>query len=81
MSNEKKFFGGVKTITTKYGNMTKLSFKKTELAEMMGLCNEKGYVNLVLKDSQKTPGTQYMELDTFKPEAGQSNNNSSDLPF
>jgi len=74
MSNEKKFFGSVKKVDTKFGQMTKLSFKKTELAEMMSNCNEKGYVNLVLKESQKTPGTQYMELDTWQPTGGGSNN-------
>jgi hypothetical protein len=78
MSNEKKFFGSVKTIETKYGPMTKLSFKKTELAEMMGLCNEKGFINLNLKESQKTPGSLYMELDTWQPS---NNSNTDGMPF
>ena len=84
MSNEKKFFGNVKTIATQYGEMTKISFKKTELAEMINNCNDKGYFNLVIKESKNKPGTKYMEQDTFVPmnnPANTSNEPQSDLPW
>jgi len=79
MSNEKKFFGNVKTIATQYGEMTKISFKKTELAEMINNCNDKGYFNLVIKESKNKPGTKYMEQDTFVPK--NDSNDKTDLPF
>lgn len=79
MSNEKKFFGNVKTIATQYGEMTKISFKKTELAEMINNCNGKGYFNLVVKESKNKPGTKYMEQDTFVPK--NDSNDKTDLPF
>lgn len=79
MSNEKKFFGNVKTIATQYGEMTKISFKKTELAEMINNCNDKGYFNLVVKESKNKPGIKYMEQDTFVPK--NDSNDKTDLPF
>jgi hypothetical protein len=81
MSNEKQFFGSVKKQTTQYGEMTKISFNQKDIDNMKANLNDKGYVNMVVKESKGKPGTFYLELDTWQPKAGSqstASNNSND---
>ena len=41
--------------------------------------SKNGWVNLVIKKSQK--GTNYIEVDTFDPKLGAKNKNTGDNPF
>jgi hypothetical protein len=83
MSNEKQFFGSVKKQTTQYGEMTKISFNQKDIDNMKANLNDKGYVNMVVKESKGKPGTFYLELDTWQPKgvAATVHGNEGDLPF
>jgi hypothetical protein len=90
----KIFCGSAKTITTKYGDLIKVSFSSKDL-EVLQSNITNGWINLVIKEKQnKVEGkpTHYLEVDTFKPDskfsnmkkediAHQSNIEDSDLPF
>lgn len=82
---DKQFFGSVKKQTTQYGEMTKISFNQKDIANMKENLNEKGYVNMVLKESKTKPGTFYLELDTWQPKGATAtvhgDTNGGDLPF
>jgi len=53
----------------------KVSFKVDELIEFLKKHDKNGWVNADLKESKS--GNFYMELDTFKP----NNGSSEDVPF
>jgi len=71
MSTDKIYCGSGKAITTKYGELMKLSFSKTDLETMMANLNEKGWINVDLKEKmEKVEGkpTHYIQVDTWKAE-------------
>lgn len=73
MANEKIYCGSAKTISTQYGELTKVSFSKDDINKMVGYMNEtkSDWVNLVIKEKkEKVPNkpTHYLEVDTYKPE-------------
>jgi hypothetical protein len=84
MSEEKKFCGNGKIITTQYGDLVKVSFSEKDLKTLQD-CLDNGWVNTVLKEKKnKVEGkpTHYLEVDTWKPEKkAESTEESSDLPF
>ena len=57
----------VKTITTKYGELDKISIKVEEFKEFLDKYDNNGWVNLNIKTSQWS-GKKYAELDTWKPD-------------
>jgi len=71
---DKTFIEGVfvKTITTQYGDIQKLSFDMVKFIEFARLHaqksekNGKSYLNVDLLSTQD--GKKYMALDTFKPD-------------
>ena len=91
MSEEKVFCGSARVITTKYGELTKVSFSEKDLEALKG-CLDNGWVNCVVKEKKnKVEGkpTHYLEVDTWKPDAQkdsdaktqESNEAGNDLPF
>jgi hypothetical protein len=68
-----KIYGGnAKIITTKYGEMTKISQSRSDLEKLLAYlnANDSEWVNLVLKEKQeKVEGkpTHYLEVDDWKP--------------
>jgi len=80
--SEKLFVGKVEAKETKFGTMTKIGLTKDDLQKLSEHLSEKGWVNLTLKNSQK--GTQYLEIDTWKPTAAApkfAGQEAGDLPF
>lgn len=68
---EKIYAGSGKVVKTQFGDLTKISFSKTDLEKLIGLADQnKGWVNLVLKEKKdKVEGkpTHYLEVDQWKP--------------
>lgn len=89
---EKQFVGSAKIINTKYGELTKISFSKTDLETLTKALNN-GWVNCVVKEKKnKVEGkpTHYLEIDNYKSDkAPQTTDqaeqaygkNDKDLPF
>lgn len=88
---EKIYAGSGKIVQTKFGEMTKISFSKSDLDKLQAEAGKNnGWVNLVLKEKKdKIEGkpTHYLEVDNWKPsgEVQQSaptpSINESSLPF
>jgi len=84
---EKILCGSARIINTQYGDLTKLSFSKTDLEKMLENLNENGWINCVVKEKKnKEEGkpTHYIEVDTWKPQQKTKNNQTlpeDDLPF
>ena len=79
--SDKIFCGSGRIINTKFGELTKMSFSKTDLETLQSNLNEKGWVTVVVKEKRnKVEGkpTHYVEVDTWQPSAQQDSN---DLPF
>ena len=72
MSEQTKIFAGSgKVIQTQYGQMTKLSFSRSDLQKLMDYCDSdgNGWVNLDLKEKkEKIEGkpTHYCEVNQYK---------------
>ena len=68
--NDKKFIGNVKQITfNNGGSILKLGLKEADLS---GLANEKGYINLVIakkKEPLNDGKDYYCYVDEYKPQA------------
>ena len=62
--SEKIFVGNVKTVETKFGSITKLGFKESDL-DVLKQHLSNGWVNVAIMTSQKT-GNPYMVVDTYK---------------
>ena len=78
MSEQAKIFcGNAKIVTTKYGEMTKISFSKKDLETMLANLKD-GWINTVLKEKkEKIEGkpTHYLEVDNWvaTPKEGLTN--------
>jgi len=71
----KTFVGSAKIVTTKYGEVTKVSFSEKDL-ETLKSNLIKGWVNCVIKEKRnKIEGkaTHYLEIDNWKPEFKKEN--------
>jgi hypothetical protein len=71
MSN-KIYSGSAKVVQTKFGDMWKVSFSKSDLTKLVQYQNDNDteWVNLVIKEKQqKVEGkpTHYLEVDEWKP--------------
>lgn len=76
-NTEKVFVGSAKVVPTKFGELTKISFSRDDVEKLTKNLNEKGWINLVVKEKKnKIEGkpTHYLEVDTWKPE-------NQDVPF
>jgi len=85
---EKILCGSARIIKTQYGDLTKLSFSKTDLEKMLNNLNENGWINCVVKEKKfKNEGspTHYIEVDTWKPKQTTENkpelSEDDSLPF
>lgn len=69
------YAGTAKVVPTKFGEMTKVSFNRTDLEKLVKFINENDseWVNLVIKEKkEKQPGkpTHYLQVDDWKPAGG-----------
>ena len=81
MANDKVFVGKTNVVTTKYGEIVKVAFGPQDFEILMNAKNEKGWVNLEMKD--KRDGGKYFQLQgemASKPKP-QAVNDVDDLPF
>ena len=87
---DKLFCGNAKTITTQYGDLTKVSMSSSDLNTIVGYMkeNKSEWVNMNIKEKkEKVEGkpTHYLEIDTWKPEGKAvqqpAQTVESDLPF
>lgn len=84
MANDKVFVGKTNVVTTKFGEIVKVALGPQDFEVLMNNKNEKGWVNLEIKD--KRDGGKYIQLQgeynggsTSKPVA--VNDGDRDLPF
>ena len=73
------YAGTAKEVPTKFGEMTKVSFNRTDLEKLTKYLNENDseWVNLVIKEKkEKQPGkpTHYLQVDDWKPTAAKEKN-------
>ena len=73
------YAGTAKVVLTKFGEMTKVSFNRTDLEKLTKYLNENDseWVNLVIKEKkEKQPGkpTHYLQVDDWKPTAVKEKN-------
>lgn len=73
------YAGTAKIVPTKFGEMTKVSFNRTDLEKMVKYLNENDteWINLVIKEKkEKQPGkpTHYLQVDDWKPTAVKEKN-------
>ena len=64
----KTFVGSAKIVTTKFGELTKVSFSEQDI-ETLKSCLIKGWVNCLIKEKKnKVEGkaTHYLEIDNWK---------------
>jgi hypothetical protein len=81
MANDKVFVGKTNVVTTKFGEIVKVAFGPQDFEVLMNAKNEKGWVNLEMKD--KRDGGKYFQLQgeyTAKPKAT-AVNDTDDMPF
>jgi hypothetical protein len=73
------YAGTAKVVPTKFGEMTKVSFNRTDLEKLTKYLNENDteWVNLVIKEKkEKQLGkpTHYLQVDDWKPTAVKEKN-------
>jgi len=81
MANDKVFVGKTNVVTTKFGEIVKVAFGPQDFEVLMNAKNDKGWVNLEMKD--KRDGGKYFQLQgeyTGKPKAA-AVNDTDDMPF
>ncbi len=81
MANDKVFVGKTNVVTTKFGEIVKVAFGPQDFEVLMNAKNEKGWVNLEMKD--KRDGGKYFQLQgeyAGKPKAA-AVNDTDDMPF
>jgi len=79
---EKIYCGNARIINTQYGELTKVSFSKEDINKMVNHMKSENsdWINLVVKEKKtKTEGkpTHYLEVDTWKPNANNVQNNTN----
>lgn len=81
MANDKQFVGKTSVVNTKYGQIVKVAFGPQDFEVLANAKNEKGWVNLEMKD--KRDGGKYLQVQgemQSQPKA-QAVNDTDDLPF
>jgi len=81
MANDKVFVGKTQVVNTKYGEIVKVALGPQDFEVLMNAKNEKGWVNLEMKD--KRDGGKYFQLQgEMKPRAtAAAVNDGDDMPF
>ena len=86
MANDKTFVAKTSVIETKFGQIVKIALGPQDFEVLLNAKNEKGWVNLEMKD--KRDGGKYLQLQgEYTPKGGGSTqraqpvNDSDDLPF
>lgn len=64
----KIYVGKTKAITTKFGQITKVSFGPSDFEKLNDAKNAAGWVNLEILTGRD--GSPYMQIDNYKPEGG-----------
>ena len=67
MDNSKIYVGKTKVVTTKFGEITKVSFGPSDFEKLNAAKNDAGWVNLDLLTARD--GGQYLKIDNFKATA------------
>lgn len=76
MSDGKIYIGKIRTVTNKFGKTeTKIALGPEDLTKLTSNANEKGWVNIVIKEGKS--GDPYGSIDTWTPKA---NSAGSDAP-
>lgn len=65
--SDKIFIGKVEKKETKFGEMIKISLGAADIKKLSENLNEKGWINLVMKNGKN--GNSYIEVDNWKPTA------------
>lgn len=79
--SDKVFVGKTNVVNTKYGQIVKVAFGPQDFEVLMNAKNDKGWVNLEIKD--KRDGGKYIQLQgemASRPKA-QAVNDGDDMPF
>ena len=79
--SDKQFVGKTSVVNTKYGQIVKVAFGPQDFEVLMNAKNEKGWVNLEMKD--KRDGGKYLQVQgelKSQPEAV-AVNDTDDMPF
>ena len=63
----KIYVGKTKSVTTKFGAITKVSFGPSDFEKLNDAKNAAGWVNLEMLTGRD--GTPYLQIDNFKPTA------------
>ena len=79
--SDKVFVGKTSVVNTKYGQIVKVAFGPQDFEVLMNAKNEKGWVNLEMKD--KRDGGKYLQVQgemQSRPKAA-AVNDTDDMPF
>jgi len=77
---DKVFVGKTTVVNTKFGQIVKVAFGPQDFEVLTNAKNDKGWVNLEIKD--KRDGGKYIQLQgEMQPKAAAVNDTDSDLPF
>jgi hypothetical protein len=79
--SDKVFVGKTSVVNTKYGQIVKVAFGPQDFEVLMNAKNEKGWVNLEMKD--KRDGGKYLQVQgemQSRPKAV-AVNDTDDMPF
>ena len=81
MANDKVFVGKTNVVTTKYGEIVKVAFGPQDFEILMNAKNDKGWVNLEMKD--KRDGGKYFQLQGEMKQQSRPApvNDGDDMPF
>lgn len=79
--SDKVFVGKTSVVNTKYGQIVKVALGPQDFEVLMNSKNEKGWVNLEMKD--KRDGGKYIQLQQAMPQkaAAVAVNDTDDMPF
>ena len=92
MADEKKkiYCGNAKIVTTKYGDVTKISMNRTDIQKLLDYMDENNteWANLETGKKRETQNsfTHYVQVDTWKPDKDKqpekpAPEQSDDLPY
>jgi hypothetical protein len=80
MANDKVFVGKTSVVNTKFGQIVKVALGPQDFEVLQNNKNEKGWVNLEIKD--KRDGGKYIQLQgEMKPKAVGVNDTDDGMPF
>ena len=80
MANDKVFVGKTSVVNTKFGQIVKVALGPQDFEVLQNNKNEKGWVNLEIKD--KRDGGKYIQLQgEMKPKTVGVNDTDDGMPF